>query len=205
MKSSLSENIFQQLKNRILLNQLRQGELIGEQELVEQFHVSRTPIRQALQKLSLLGLVEIKDGVGTFVSIIDHNEMSDAYQIRCAIEKIAIQTSIYKIDERELDELEKRFLKFKEQLDKGGYGTSFEDITYADWELHDLIVNNSDNKLLAQTVEKITLLLRRYQFAYISSYKRATLEHIELIEAIKEKKLEKVCEILDEHLRMRPL
>lgn len=201
----LSDEIFETLRNKILLNQLHAGEMISEMELVNQFHVSRTPVRQALQQLSALGLVEIRDGVGTFVTMIAQDDMRDAYQIRLAAERVAIRTSISKIPMETLDELEKKFQHFKQLLEKGGYGVSFEEITYTDWQLHDCILQYSDNRLLVPTVEKVTLLLRRYQFAYISGYLRATKEHLDIIQHIRMQDVEGVCKILDEHLQVRPL
>lgn len=204
-KDKLADVVFLELKDRILLDRLRPGERVCEEQLVEQFHMSRTPIRQALQHLEALGLVEARDGVGTFVTMIDQRDMADAYEIRREVEKIAIRTSIGKITETELDELEGRFLRFKRQLEKGGYGAAFEEITFADWQLHDYIISRSDNRFLSTTVEKITLLLRRYQFAYISGYTRATNEHLEIISGIRKRDVETVQKILDEHLRLRPL
>lgn len=204
-REKLSDEIFETLRKRILLNQLHAGDMISEAELVNLFHVSRTPVRQALQQLSALGLVEIRDGVGTFVTMIAQEDMRDAYQIRLAVEKLAIRTSIGKIPADTLDELERKFQRFQQLLEKGGYGVSFEEIAYTDWALHDSILRYSDNRLLIPTVEKITLLLRRYQFAYISGYLRATQEHLDIIRAIREQDTEGVCRILDEHLQVRPL
>ena len=204
-KAKLSDEVFGTLRRQILLNQLHAGDMLSEAELVERFHVSRTPVRQALQQLSALGLVEIRDGVGTFVTMIAQEDMRDAYQIRLAVEKLAIRTSIGKIPAATLDELEGRFRRFEQLLEKGGYGVSFEELAYADWALHDSILQYSDNRLLVPTMEKITLLLRRYQFAYISGYLRATREHLEIIRNIRAQDTEGVCGILEEHLQVRPL
>lgn len=205
MRSKLSDEVYNDLKEKILRNQLRPGDMICETELVERYHMSRTPVRQALQQLSAMGLVEIRDGVGSFVSVIARDEMESAYQIRLAIEKIAIQTSIDRIGKAELDELEEKFLRFAKQLARGGYGVSFEEMIRADWALHDLIVSRSENRLLQPTAEKITLLLRRYQFAYVSGYSRATQEHLEIVRGIRNRDIDGVIAVLEEHLRMRPL
>ena len=74
----------------------------------------------------------------------------------------------------------------------------------ADWKLHDLIMNNSGNPLLGLSVEKVTLLLRRCQFAYISQYERATREHLEIIDCLINKNLEALFAVLDRHLKFRP-
>ena len=76
---------------------------------------------------------------------------------------------------------------------------------YADWRLHDLILNRSENRLLVPAVEGATLLLRRYRYAYISDYERATEEHLAIIDGIRRKDEVGVTSILKEHLRLRPM
>lgn len=204
MKKILAENIYECLKNMILNNSIRPGEMISEAYIEDKFHVSRTPARQALQKLEEKGLVEIQDGVGTFTTFITQKQMKDAYQIRCAAEKIAIRTAINHITENEIAGLESKFLRFQNQLAKGkGYGAPFEEIVKTDWALHDLIINQADNKLLADSVEKVTLILRRYQMAYVSLYERATEDHLEIIRCIREKDTAGAEEILERHLQYR--
>ena len=178
--------------------------MICENELCEKYHVSRTPVRQALQQLEKLGLVEIRDGVGTFVTYITPQQMKDAYQIRCAAEKIAITSAMNNITDEELNPMEERFKKFKTQLAKGGgYGASFEEMIKADWALHDMIINKSDNSLLNESIEKVTLILRRYQMAYVTLYERATEDHLEIIRCLREKDLNGAYQILESHLQYR--
>jgi len=204
MKKILAENIYECLKDKILYNSIRPGDMISEAYIEDNFHVSRTPARQALQKLEEKGLVEIQDGVGTFATFITQKQMEDAYQIRCAAEKIAIRTAIHFISESEIAELERKFLRFQSQLAKGrGYGAPFEEIVKTDWALHDLIINSSENKLLADSVEKVTLILRRYQMAYVSMYERATEDHLEIIRCIREKDIAGAEDVLDRHLQYR--
>lgn len=204
MKSTLSGTIYNQIEKEILFNRIHPGDMICENDLCEKYHVSRTPVRQALQHLEKLGLVEIRDGVGTFVTHITQKQMKDAYQIRCAAEKIAISTSMFNMREAEVSNLEAKFLNFKTQLAKGGgYGASFEEMVLTDWQLHDLIINRSENKLLPDSLEKVTLILRRYQMAYVSLYERATEDHLEIVRCIREKDLPSAEKILESHLQYR--
>ncbi len=76
--------------------------LIGEIMLAEQMHMSRTPIRQALQVLESKGLVEIRDGAGTFVTKFTTRDIEDAYEIRRTMEVLAVRTAIYEITDEEL-------------------------------------------------------------------------------------------------------
>ena len=204
-KKSLSEVIYEDLKKKILLNHLRPGDLISETALVEQYYVSRTPIRQALQKLQDRGLVQIRDGVGTFVTFLTHEDVANAYEIRNAVEKIACRTSIYKITKEELDDLESRFLQLKQQLSRGGYGASLDKIANADWDLHDLIVNKSNNTFLPLITERINLVLRRYQYSYVSTFENAIEEHLEIIALIRAKDLDGLVAAVDKHVQFKSI
>lgn len=206
MKKSKSQVIFETLRDRILVNRLKPGDALGEVALAEEFGVSRTPVRQALQYLAAQGLVEIRDGAGTFVTPVDRQGMKDAYQIRITLEKLALETSVHHIEAEELDAFQARFEGFLDQLEKlhnheGAF--TFEEMAFAEWELHDLIVDRSENALIAPALESITAVMRRYQITYISGYLRAAREHIALIGCIRERDVEGAKRILDEHLRVR--
>lgn len=204
-KKNLSESIYDDLKQKILLNHLRPGELIAESALVERYFVSRTPIRQALQKLEDRGLVKIQDGVGTFVTFVTQSDVRNAYEIRNAAEKIAIRTSMYHITDEELDELEAQFLALKKQFSTGGFGASLDKIVAADWRLHDLIVERSENGFLPEITERINLILRRYQYSYVSTFERGIDEHLQIISLIRAKDLERLTQALDEHIRFKSI
>ncbi len=202
-KDSKSKIVFEVLRDRILVNSLRPGDVLGEVALTEEFGVSRTPVREALQKLERLGLVEIRDGAGTFVTDVDQKNMRSAYEIRCALEKLALETCLDHIEEQELDRLEELFAGFLSQLEGGGRHVSFETMAFAEWELHDLIVERSENTLIAEAVESLTAVMRRYQVRYISGYLRAAREHLALIACMRARDVKGAQRIIDEHLQAR--
>lgn len=202
-KDPKSKIIFELLRDRILLNQLKAGDVIGEVALAQEFGVSRTPVRQALQKLAQIGLVEIRDGSGTFVTEIDRQASIYAYQIRCALERLALESCMDHITEEELDSLEERFRCFLKELEAGQPTTSFECMAFTEWELHDLIVERSENYLIAPALERLTAAMRRFQIMYISGYLRAAREQIALIECIRAKDVAAAQAIIDEHLLAR--
>ena len=204
MKKSIDSAVFEQLKNEIIRNRLHQGDKLSEEMLCERFHASRTPVRRAIHRLEMLGLVEVHDGVGTFVSMITEEDVKNAFEIRCIAEKYAAIHAIQVIPDSQIDQQEQIFLKIQSQLEKGGYGSSFEDMIQADWDLHDLIIHNSGNPLLAGTVEPVTILLRRCQFVYISQYGRATRDHLEIVHYLRKRDYPGLCAVLDRHLKFMP-
>lgn len=76
------------LRDRICLLTYRPGELLVEAELAAEFNVSRTPVRQALQRLDYEGLVETKNGVGTTVTGVDFRAFKDVYAFRLRLSEM---------------------------------------------------------------------------------------------------------------------
>lgn len=76
------ERIYQSLRRQICLLDFAPGEVLREQDLAEQFDVSRTPIRHVLNRLAMDGLVESRQGVGTTVTTIEFKDLLDIYYVR---------------------------------------------------------------------------------------------------------------------------
>lgn len=79
------ERIYQTLRRQICLLDFAPGEVLREQDLAEQFEVSRTPIRHVLNRLAMDGLVESRQGVGTTVTTIEFKDLLDIYYVRAIL------------------------------------------------------------------------------------------------------------------------
>ena len=74
--------------NAIDIGTYRPGERLVESELAERFGVSRTPVREALQRLETQGLLR-RDGRSLIVASLDHNQMAELYEVRAELEGLA--------------------------------------------------------------------------------------------------------------------
>ena len=86
-KSATSEAVYQQLKEQILHLDLPPGSAISETDTASQYNVSRTPVRDAFKALEMEGLLEIQPHVGTFVSLINLDQISDILYMREVLER----------------------------------------------------------------------------------------------------------------------
>lgn len=82
------EALYGVLRERIVLLDFPPGADLKESKLAEEFGVSRTPIRRALQALEMDGLVETKAGIGTFVTSFDLSSMKDSYALRMRLAEL---------------------------------------------------------------------------------------------------------------------
>ena len=96
--------LYEILRQRIVDNTLQPGERISEACLAQEFNVSRTPLRAALQQLATNGLVFVRPQVGTLVAGLDVGQLNEAVFIRAALECAVVETLAGSaVDFRELD------------------------------------------------------------------------------------------------------
>lgn len=108
-RTNLSEQAYNQIKDAICAGRIAPGDILSESRLAEDLGMSRTPVREALRSLASEGFLEIKNGVGAYVKPLSSKDMENLYEIRCLLEMQAIKTSIYRITDQEIDDMERRF------------------------------------------------------------------------------------------------
>ena len=84
--TATSDGVYEKIKEQILHLELPPGASISEIETAEKYHISRTPVRDAFKRLEREGLLEIRPHIGTFISLIDLNAVSDILYIREVLE-----------------------------------------------------------------------------------------------------------------------
>ena len=84
--TATSDAVYNQLRQQILYLELPPGASISEIETAEKYDISRTPVRDAFKRLELEHLLEIRPHIGTFISLIDLNAVSDVLYMREVLE-----------------------------------------------------------------------------------------------------------------------
>ena len=107
---SLGNKIFDILRDRILNEEYEHGQKLNELALANELKISRTPIREALKQLELEGLVESIPNKGVYVKGFSPRDIDDMFEIRCALEGLAIQLAIDRMDEEHLAKIKDVFL-----------------------------------------------------------------------------------------------
>lgn len=104
----LRDVVFNTLRQAILRGELKPGERLMEIQLANKLGVSRTPIREAIRKLELEGLVLMIPRKGAEVADITEKSLRDVLEVREALEELAVRLACDKIKEEEIEELKKR-------------------------------------------------------------------------------------------------
>ena len=102
---SRPEKIFKTHTRSNRLHGIPPGKLLSEKELCDEFKVSRTPLREAIQKLKEMKLVTVIPRFGTYVSSVDINEIRSAFEVKIKLEGLAGEVAARRITPDKLEEL----------------------------------------------------------------------------------------------------
>lgn len=101
----LKDNLFDAFKKAIILGTVPAGTNINEKQLADALHISRTPIRAALNQLADEQLVDRKPGVGVIVRGISIRDANELFEIRSVLEALATTKAAHNMSESDFDEL----------------------------------------------------------------------------------------------------
>ena len=159
----LRDVVFKTLRQAILKGELEPGERLMEIQLAERLGVSRTPIREAIRKLELEGLVLMIPRKGAEVAKISESNLRDVLEVRRSLEELAIDLACQRITEEELDELNKAEVDFKAAIENG----DAMQIAQTDESFHEIIYNSTKNQKLVQILNNLREQMYRYRLEYI--------------------------------------
>lgn len=142
---------YEGIKQLIMEGKLTKDTPLVERKLCEILGVSRTPVREALRELASEGLVEIIDGKGIYVKKIDFKDMIEIFEMREALECMAIALFIERAGDDELA-LFKELMHKQDEAYKNGEHEKFMKI---DMKLHNLIADGAQNARIKYAVKNI--------------------------------------------------
>jgi DNA-binding GntR family transcriptional regulator len=134
-------NIYKELKKQIISLEQKPGAIIREKEIMEAFSVSRTPVREALMRLEMDGLVRIIPNAGTFVEEISFQKLRDVFEVRAHLVRLAGKLAATRISNEEIIEVRRLIGEMKSTKNT-------RTLMNLDNEIHDIIRKATRNELL---------------------------------------------------------
>ena len=117
--STKADEIALLLEQEIIAGDIAPGTVLRQEQLSEQYAVSRTPVREALRRLAALGLVSFEPNRGVRVRTLSREELREAFLVRSELESLATGIAAGRImesDLAELDAVEERFARLTDEL-----------------------------------------------------------------------------------------
>ena len=196
----LRDVVFNTLRQAILTGELKPGERLMEIHLANKLGVSRTPIREAIRKLELEGLVTMIPRRGAEVAQITEKSMNDVLEVRRAMDALCVELACDRITPEELQDLKKACDTFEAAVKTD----DIKQIAQADVALHDIIVQATGNQRLIQLVNNLSEQMYRYRVEYLkdeNNYPTLMKEHKDIVEGLVRKNKTQVTETMHQHVK----
>ena len=195
----LRDVVVNTLRKAILRGELKPGERLMEIQLANKLGVSRTPIREAIRKLELEGLVLMIPRKGAEVAQITEKNMQDVLEVRKALEELSVQLACERITPEQVEEMKMAAEDFRKVL-KSGDVTK---IAEADVKFHDIIFAATNNQRLITLLNNLREQMYRFRVEYLKQkecYPQLLEEHDKLIALISGGEVEEACELMGCHI-----
>ena len=180
--TSLADQVYEQLEKGIILGDYEQGSIVTEKELAEKLGVSRTPVREALNRLEHDNMVE-ETGKGSRIVGISSKDIITIYRVREMLDGMIAPESAFNITDEEIHEL-KDILDYTEFCVSRGESAR---IRECDNNFHDILYRSSRNQVLYNILIPLHKKAAKYRWMTISDPERAVhsaQEHRRILEAL---------------------
>ena len=162
----LRDVVFENLREAIVEGRLKPGQRLMEVQLAEQLGVSRTPVREAIRKLELEGLVVMLPRKGAYVANMSLKDLIDVLEIRASLEGLAASLAAERITDEDIKKLESIVEEFKDGINE----SNVEALLIKDVDFHECIFKSTNNKKLHQLINSLWEQVYRFRVTYISDY-----------------------------------
>jgi len=195
----LRDVVFNTLRQAILKGELEPGERLMEIQLADRLGVSRTPVREAIRKLELEGLVLMIPRKGAEVAKISEKNLRDVLEVRRSLEELAIELACQRMTEEDFEALEKAQEAFQLAVEAGDSMT----IAETDEHYHDIIYNGTGNIRLVQILNNLREQMYRYRLEYIKDAEKRQIllaEHNRILKAVNGRQVADAKVAIREHI-----
>lgn len=195
-RRSLSHAVAEAVRQEILLGSLPIATRLNQDALAARFGVSRIPVREALHQLEAEGLVELRSHRGAFVASFSAEEIKALYEIRIALESLAVEFAVTQWSQKDLEDLNAVLSKMDAETNPAAW-------LDLNLKFHRALYAPSGRGRLCSLIET----LRRHSEPYLRAYvapmgriRRAQEEHHQIYRAYRRRSVSAVVSTLRAHL-----
>jgi DNA-binding GntR family transcriptional regulator len=201
---TLWQRVYDYLREEILADRLTPGTLLSEVALAQSLGISRGPIREALGRLASEGLVTIRPRRGAVVRELSSEEFVEAYQLREALETMAVRLAVPKLGPEHVEELQRLTDEMAAHAERGDLGGFFD----ANTAFHRRFFEIAGNRMLDEVYRQLGDRIDRYRLRSLElrgNLQRSVVEHRAILRAAKAGKVERAVHLVSEHIRVPQL
>ena len=198
---SVVDRVYEQLKAMSIGFEFKPGERLNEGELAKRLGISRTPLREALNRLNTEGFLRFAPGKGFFCRELDAHEIFDLYELRKSIEVASVRLALKRAKDEDIDAL----LAFLDATGPDpGERTSVE-LVALDETFHERLMAMSDNAEMLRVLRNVNARIRFVRWIDMNGINRNTTqaEHRAVVVALKARDEAACAAVLEKHIDRR--
>jgi DNA-binding GntR family transcriptional regulator len=197
-KKNQYEYAYLTIKDAIINGELEPGYKLTEAKIAERLQSSRTPVREALRKLEIEGLVVCFPAQGAEVAPLNHDSMVHLYECRAVLEGLAAKKAVETITDQELTGLEESIFLTRQYFLVG----QLEKVVAKNTLFHDIIIQSSGNTSLIMMMDQVRTQILRFRKLTSNIGFRASFadEHEEIYQALSRKDGERAEMLMKQHV-----
>lgn len=197
--ASLAEIAYNTLRESILTFKLEPGIIYNEMAVAGDLGLSRTPVREALLRLSAQGLINFLPRKGFELVRYTRHDVEEIFELRHLIEKAVIRKFTRKVTDEAIAKLEEELAAQRKAADENDAFAFME----SDRIFHNLLCDYADNSRLmsiAENFQDLCHLMGTQALSANSRMEKSIIEHEAIVKAIRKKDPEEAAQYMDEHL-----
>lgn len=199
MKPTNAEKAYTQIKGKIITAKMPPGSVINEAQLMEEFSLGRTPIREAIKQLQMENLVMVTPRKGMYVADIAVTDLLQIFEVRVELESFAAKMATERITDDEIAELQNLAKAYKEAdlADK-------EYLINLDGQFHSLLAKASHNKFLVKEIAHYYNLSLRIWYIALTYAMPDDIDveaHLEILDAIQARDATRAEQRMKKHIQ----
>ena len=201
-QAKISEQVYDYLRDEIVAGQLVPGERLNLEEMAERLKISKMPIKEAIERLAGEGLLEVQARRGTFVSRLDPVEMAEIFEVRCALEVLAGELAVRRIQDADLEKLNQLIEEMGQSTGQTNVGRHLE----LNFQFHGLLVELSHNRKLIEMYHRLRTHIQIAAIHYrseswVERVAQEQREHRAIVQALATRDTEQVSRAIREHIK----
>ncbi|MCJ7834737.1 GntR family transcriptional regulator [Cuneatibacter sp. NSJ-177] len=202
-KTSCAELAYQSIRSLILNGEIKENDLVSENQIAAYLNMSRTPVREAVRRLEAERVLEVRKGSGTFLKPLTLKDIRNLFEVREHMEMLAAETALKHISDQDIQDLEE---KLNAMLEDFRHGIKIEEARFSqtDGEIHDMLIDRSENGYVKYLMDQIYFNVDRYRaisYAVSLDLEESTNQHLELLECMKKRDQEELQRMIRAHIR----
>ena len=201
MSDSVVDRVYEQLKAMTVSYQLKPGERLNEGELAKRLGVSRTPLREALNRLNTEGFLRSSPGKGFFCRELNAHEIFDLYELRKSIEVAAVRLAVKRAKDEDIAAL----LAFLDATGPDPGERSSVELVRLDETFHERLMTMSGNTEMLRVLRNVNARIRFVRWIDMDRINRTSTqaEHRAVLQALQARDERACVSVLERHIDRR--